>query len=169
MQLHISKNLTEISRTATDWLVQHIQQTLQTKDKYTLAMSGGSTPKMMNELLAAEYKDKVDWARLHIFFGDERFVPLSDERNNAKMAFDTLLNKVPIPKGQIHVMPTESMAPEAAAAAYEATLRTYFTDGSPTFDCILLGMGDDGHTLSLFPGKTEVIHETAKWCTSLWL
>jgi 6-phosphogluconolactonase len=169
MQLHISKNLTDLSYSITNWLVGHIQQTLKKQGRYTLALSGGSTPKMMNELLATEYKDKVDWSKLHIFFGDERFVPLSDERNNAKMAFDTLLNKVPVPKEQIHIMPTENISPEEAASAYEKTLREYFTDTPATFDCILLGMGDDGHTLSLFPGKTEVIHETAKWCTSLWL
>lgn len=169
MQLHISKDLKELSATVTAWLVKHIQQTLQKQQRYTLALSGGSTPKMMNELLSTEYKDAIDWSRLHIFFGDERFVPQADERNNAKMAFDTLLNKVPVPKEQIHIMPTENITPEAAASAYEATLRNYFTDDSPTFDCIILGMGDDGHTLSLFPGKTEIIHETVKWCTSLWL
>jgi 6-phosphogluconolactonase len=169
MQLHTSKNLAELSVTVTEWLVQHIQQTLQKQGRYTLALSGGSTPKMMNELLATEYKDKIDWNKLHIFFGDERFVALNDDRNNAKMAFDTLLNNVPVPKEQIHIMPTEHILPEDAAIAYEGVLRQYFSDTSSTFDCIILGMGDDGHTLSLFPGKTEVIHEKVKWCTSLWL
>ena len=170
MQIHKSSDIKALSVDVTNWLVTHISDTLQKQSRYTLALSGGSTPKLMNELLSSdEYKDKVDWARLHIFFGDERFVPLSDERNNAKMAFETLLDKVPVPKGQIHIMPTENIAPENAAIAYEDTLRTYFSEESPTFDCIILGMGDDGHTLSLFPGKTEVIHETDKWCTSLWL
>jgi len=170
MQLHKSSDIKALSVDVTNWLVEHIQQTLQKQTRYTLCLSGGSTPKMMNELLCSDaYKDKVDWAKLHIFFGDERFVPLSDERNNAKMAFDTLLNHVPVPKEQIHVMPTAGIAPEKAAVAYEDTLRTYFSEVSPTFDCIILGMGDDGHTLSLFPGKIEVIHETEKWCTSLWL
>ncbi len=170
MQLHISKNLQELSVNVTNWLVEHIQQTLQKQSRYTLALSGGSTPKLMNALLSSDdYKSKVDWSKLHIFFGDERFVPLSDERNNANMAFETLLNKVPVPKEQIHIMPTENISPEHAAIAYENILREYFSDASPTFDCIILGMGDDGHTLSLFPGKTEVIHETEKWCTSLWL
>lgn len=170
MQLHKSKDLKQLSVDVTNWLVENIQQTLQKQSRYTLCLSGGSTPKLMNELLSSDaYKGKVDWSKLHIFFGDERFVPLSDERNNARMAFDTLLNKVPVPKEQIHIMPTENIAPEDAAVAYENTLRSYFSEESPTFDCIILGMGDDGHTLSLFPGKTEVIHETGKWCTSLWL
>ena len=170
MQLHISKDIKELSVTVTDWLVEHIQQTLEKQGRYTLALSGGGTPKMMNELLCSDaYKNKVDWSKLHIFFGDDRFVPLSDDRNNAKMAFDTLLDHVPVPKEQIHIMQTENISPEDSAIAYEKILREYFTDISATFDCIILGMGDDGHTLSLFPGKTEVIHETVKWCTSLWL
>ena len=170
MQIHKSKDIKALSVDVTNWLVAHIAETLQKQSRYTLALSGGSTPKMMNELLSSdEYKHKVDWSKLHIFFGDDRFVPLSDERNNAKMAFDTLLNNVPVPAAQIHVMPTENISPENAAIAYENALRTYFSEESPTFDCIILGMGDDGHTLSLFPGKTEVIHETEKWCTSLWL
>ena len=170
MQLHKSKDLKQLSVDVTNWLVDNINQTLQKQSRYTLCLSGGSTPKLMNDLLASDaYRDKVDWAKLHIFFGDERFVPLSDERNNARMAFDTLLNKVPVPKEQVHIMPTENISPENAAIAYEETLRTYFSEESQTFDCIILGMGDDGHTLSLFPGKTDVIHETEKWCTSLWL
>lgn len=124
---------------------------------------------MMNHLLSTDYRDKVEWSKLHIFFGDERFVPFNDERNNAKMAFDTLLNLVPVPKEQIHIIPTEGLSPEESAAAYQKILRQYFTEASATFDSIILGMGDDGHTLSLFPGKTEIIHETVKWCTSLWL
>ncbi len=91
-------------------------------------------------------------------------VPLEDERNNARMAFDTLLNKVDIPPGQIHVMDTD-LSPEAAAMEYEEELFEYFgTDVLPdqTFDLVLLGMGDDGHTLSLFPG-TPLIHEEKSW------
>jgi len=83
------------------------------------------------------------------------------------MAFDTLLNFVPIPKEQIHIMDTTIPA-EESAKLYEEILKKYFP-GDTTFNLVLLGMGDDGHTLSLFPGKTEVIHETKKWCTSLWL
>ena len=128
-----------------------------------------------------------------MFWGDERFVPFNDSRNNAKMGFDNLLNHVPVPKEQIHVMQTENITPEKSAKAYEEILKKYFPEATnyklrtvselqttnyklqtgnrelKTFDLVLLGMGDDGHTLSLFPGKTDVIHETKKWCTSLWL
>ena len=180
MQLHISKNTTALSTAVADWMVDYINKTLQEQDRFTLVLSGGSTPKKLHELLASDaYKNKIDWSKLHFFWGDDRFVPFNDERNNAKMAFDTLLDHVPVAKEQIHVMQTENITPEDSAKAYEAILRDYFpsvdrrpstVDGtSTTFDLVLLGMGDDGHTLSLFPGKTDVIHETEKLCTSLWL
>ena len=180
MQLHISPNIDQLSISVADWMVTCINETLQKQDSFTLVLSGGSTPKKLNALLASDtYKNKIDWSKVHIFFGDERFVPLNDERSNAKLAYDTLLNHVNVAAENIHVMPTENISPEDAAKAYEAILKRYFpsvngqwsmVNGQPqTFDLIFLGMGDDGHTLSLFPGKTEVIHETEKLCTSLWL
>lgn len=190
MQLHIFENIDELSKTVADWIVDHINKTLQEQDRFTLVLSGGSTPKKLHELLASEqYKNKIDWSKMHIFWGDERFVPFNDERNNAKMCFDTLLNHVPVLKEQIHVMQTENTTPEDSAKAYEEILEKYFPEAASydlrassndsqltthnsrlkTFDLVLLGMGDDGHTLSLFPGKTAVIHETEKLCTSLWL
>ncbi|RFM30418.1 6-phosphogluconolactonase [Deminuibacter soli] len=169
MQIHISKNIDELSTTYADWLVGYIQDVLQKQQRFTIALSGGSTPKKLHELLATDaYKNKIDWTKLHVFWGDERFVPLTDERSNAKMAFDTLLNHVPVPKEQIHIMQTENITAEESAAAYEKLLHEYF-DGEPfTFDLVILGMGDDGHTLSLFPFQ-PVVHETKHWVTSFWL
>ena len=176
MKLSISKNITELSIAAADWMVDYIRTTLQKQDRFTLVLSGGSTPKKLHELLAGDaFKNKIDWSKIHIFFGDERFVPFNDERNNAKMAFDTLLSHVPVAKEHIHIIQTENILPEDAAKAYKGILKSYFphftNNHSPriTFDLVLLGMGDDGHTLSLFPGETSVIHETEKLCTSLWL
>ena len=180
MQIHISKDTTEFSKTVADWMVDYINKTLQKQDRFTLVLSGGGTPKKLHELLASDaYKNKIDWSKMHFFWGDDRFVPFNDERNNAKMAFDTLLNHVPVIKDQIHVMQTENITAADSAKAYEKILKEYFpaVDGrqsttdriTTTFDLVLLGMGDDGHTLSLFPGKTAVIHETKKLCTSLWL
>lgn len=169
MQLHIAEDINELSVSVANWLVQYISQVLEKQDRFTIALSGGSTPKKLHELLVtAAYRDKIDWSKLHIFWGDERYVPLEDERSNAKMAYDTLLNHVSVPASQIHIMRSD-IAPEDAAAAYEQLLHEYFDNMPATFDLVLLGMGDDGHTLSLFPGKTEVIHEQKRWATSLWL
>jgi 6-phosphogluconolactonase len=168
MQLHISKNADTFNTEVADWLVQYINETLQQQSRFTIALSGGSTPKKLHELLASDsYKNKIDWSKLHFFWGDERDVPFEDERNNAKMAFDTLLNHVPVVPEQIHIMQTD-IAPEKSAEAYEKILHEYFPS-TTTFDLVLLGMGDDGHTLSLFPGNDAVINEQKKWATSLWL
>lgn len=175
MQLHIFPNIDQLSVSVADWMVEYVNETLEKQDRFTLVLSGGSTPKKLNALLASDaYKNKIDWSKVHIFFGDERFVPLSDERSNAKLAYDTLLNHVNVAAENIHIMQTENITPEDSAKNYEAILKQYFQHPTsntqhPTFDLVLLGMGDDGHTLSLFPGKTEVIYETEKLCTSLWL
>jgi 6-phosphogluconolactonase len=174
MQLHVTANVDALSTLLADWMVEHIVDTLQKQDRYLLVLSGGNTPKKLHALLAApERKNKIDWKKVHIFWGDDRFVPFNDDRNNAKMAYDTLLDFVDVPAEQIHVMQTENITAEASAEAYEKILHDYFPAGfdgdATTFDLVLLGMGDDGHCLSLFPGKTAVIHETKKWCASLWL
>lgn len=158
MPLHFFKDADALSLAAAEWISGLIAATLEKQDRFTIALSGGSTPHKLHTILAdAPFKEKIDWARLHIFWGDERGVPFEDNRNNAKMAFDTLLNHVPVPPDQIHVMRTD-IAPEASAAEYDQLLHRYF-NGTPTsFDLVLLGMGDDGHTLSLFPG-TAIVHE----------
>jgi 6-phosphogluconolactonase len=170
MELHISKDNTALSTAVANWMVEYIATALQHQARFTLVLSGGSTPQKLNNLLAkAPYKEKIDWSRLHIFWGDERFVPFEDERNNAKMAFDTLLSHTPVLPENIHVMKTDG-TPEAAAAGYEKILKTYFSEDPDmaSFDLVLLGMGDDGHTLSLFPG-THVMHVEDRWATSLFL
>lgn len=171
MELHISKDNNALSAAVAGWMVDYIATVLKKQQRFTLVLSGGSTPQKLNTLLAAApYKEKIDWSRLHIFWGDERFVPFEDARNNAKMAFDTLLNHVPIPAAQIHVMRTD-IEPAAAAAAYASILVDYFTTSDPdstSFDLVLLGMGDDGHTLSLFPG-THVMHIEDSLTTSFFL
>jgi 6-phosphogluconolactonase len=168
MNLEIFKDSDHLCRGLAEWITSLIEETLRHKDRFSLVLSGGNTPKKLHLLLASSpYKERIDWKKIHIFWGDERAVPFEDERNNARMAFDTLLDKVTVPKEQIHIMDT-NLAPEKAAAAYEEILNEYFgTDVLPfqTFDLVLLGMGDDGHTLSLFPG-TAVIHEEKSWAIS---
>lgn len=171
MELHIYKNSDELSKAFAAWMADYITAVLSKQDRFTIALSGGSTPQKLHKLLAAApYKEKIDWGKLHVFWGDERFVPFEDDRNNAKMAFDTLLDHVPVPKEQIHVMRTD-IQPELSADEYEKILQRYFPATVPpgnTFDLVLLGMGDDGHTLSLFPG-THAMHVENKLAISLFL
>ncbi len=161
MNIEIYKDNDHLARELAEWITSLIEETLRRKDSFSLVLSGGSTPKKLNHLLAASpFRERIDWKKVYIFWGDERAVPLTDERNNARMAFDTRLDKVAIPKEQVYIIDT-SLSPDAAAMQYEEILNEYFgTDILPakTFDLVLLGMGDDGHTLSLFPG-TAVIHE----------
>jgi 6-phosphogluconolactonase len=174
MNLHIFKSSDEFNHSIADWIVDCIAETLKKQERFTWVLSGGNTPKALYELLAATpYREKIAWEKLHIFWGDERDVPFNDNRNNAKMAYETLLNHVPIPASQIHIMQTENISPEKSGEEYEKILHQYFPLPTPdsqlqTFDLVLLGMGDDGHVLSLFPG-TAVVHEEKKWATSLWL
>lgn len=167
--VQIELNPEAVAQAAAAFIAARIRKVLQQQDRFTLALSGGSTPKRLHEILAgAPYKDGIDWSRVHIFWGDERYVPLDDDRNNARMAYDTLLNQVMVPESQVHIMRTDYSDPQAAAAAYEELLHQYFDGKDHSFDLLILGMGDDGHTLSLFPG-TEILHESQKWCAAFFL
>jgi 6-phosphogluconolactonase len=123
-------------------------------------LAGGSTPKATYEVLARDYAGKLDWSRVHVFFGDERTVPPDHEDSNYRMAHEALLSRVPA--GSVHRMRGE-LPPGEAAAAYEEELREFFgPDGVPAFDLILLGLGGDGHTASLFP-ETSALDVTDRW------
>jgi 6-phosphogluconolactonase len=168
MELHVFKNPDELSLAVAKWIAGNIANTLKKQDRYTIALSGGSTPRLLHKILAAApYKDQIEWSKLHVFWGDERAVPFDDDRNNAKMAYDTLLNFVPVPAAQIHVMRTD-IGPVESAAEYEKILHSYFDKSPASFDMVLLGMGDDGHTLSLFPG-TAAVHEDKAWAIAYFL
>jgi len=168
MELHRYKDGEALSQAAAKWIAARIGATLQKAGRFTIALSGGSTPKRLHQILAqSPYKEQIDWSKLHVFWGDERAVPFEDDRNNAKMAYDTLLNFVPVPAAQIHVMRTD-ISPEESASEYEKLLHQYFDKTPFSFDLVLLGMGDDGHTLSLFPGM-PIVHEEKAWAKSFWL
>lgn len=134
-----------------DLLVETIQQTVNDRGRCTLALSGGSTPKPIYQALAEQ---NLPWDKLHIFWGDERYVSPDHPDSNQRMARQAWLDRVPLPPANIHPMPTGSQNPEADAQQYEAHLREFFglePGDFPAFDIMLLGMGDDGHTASLFP------------------
>lgn len=125
-----------------------------------MALAGGSTPEATYRLLARDYADRIDWSRVHVFFGDERTVPPEYEDSNYRMAREALLDHVPV--GGVHRMRGE-LPPAEAARAYEEELREFFGPGEvPGFDLILLGIGEDGHTASLFP-NTPALDVTDRW------
>ncbi len=158
MEIHIAKDANQLGENLADWISNYIDAVLAQRDRFTFVLSGGSTPKHLYSILSATpYKERIPWNKVHFFWGDERAVPYMDDRNNAKMCYEELLSKVPFLAENVHIMRTD-ISPESAVEAYEAVLDDYFKGSDTTFDLVLLGMGDDGHTLSLFPG-TEVIHE----------
>jgi len=164
MHIATTKNIDDLSALVASWITTYINKTLINQAQFSIVLSGGYTTRKLYQLLAsAEYRDKIDWNRLHIFSGDERCVPASDDRSNAKMFFETLLDHVPIPSAQVHTIRTD-IAPENSAAEYEQLLHEHFT-GNTTFDLVLLGLGKDAHTLSLFPGY-DVVQEQNRWVAS---
>ena len=168
MQLHIYKNTDEVIDELAKWITSYIGQTLQKQDRFTIALSGGETPKALYKLLATDaYRNKIDWSKMHIFWGDERVVPFTDDSNNAKMAFDNLLNNVAVPAENIHIMQTDK-PPDLAAKEYEKILHQYFDKAANSFDLVLLGMGKDGHTLSLFP-SSPILQEQQHWVNSVYV
>lgn len=136
--------------------------TLQHNDVFSIALSGGSTPEPVYERLAQEYAGSIDWSRIHLFFGDERAVAPDDEQSNYAMVKAALIDHIDIPDENIHRMRGED-DPQAAAKAYETEIKQFFgEDAEQLFDLNLLGMGDDGHTASLFP-DTDAVHEDKAW------
>lgn len=153
-----------------DHFVELAAAAIKESNRFVVALAGGSTPKALYALLATPaYAPRIDWSRVHVFWGDERCVPPTDASSNFRMASEALLNHVPVPAVNIHRLRGED-DPAAAAAAYEAELRALFTTptGPPAlstgkrFDLVLLGMGDNGHTASLFPGL-KAVRENQRW------
>jgi 6-phosphogluconolactonase len=135
---------------------------------FAIALAGGATPRSLYALLAEPpLVEELPWSRMHFFWGDERFVPSDDELSNFRMAREAMLSHAPIPAANIHAMPTTGLTPEAAAAAYERELRSFYgadllDPRRPLFDVVLLGLGADGHIASLFPGAAA-LKERKHW------
>lgn len=126
-------------------------------DRFSVALSGGSTPRRLFSLLAGPpYSGSIDWERIFFFWGDERCVPPDHPDSNYRMARETLLSRVPVPERNIHRIPADDPDHQRAAESYSATITQFFAPSPPRFDLVLLGMGDDGHTASLFPDTTAL-------------
>ena len=166
--IQIYNNTEEINIAAADLFIAAAQKAIAEKDKFTVVLTGGSSPAGVYKLLASDdYKNKIDWSKVFIFWGDERWVPLNADLSNAKMSYTALLSHVPIPAENIFEMYKDGVTPEDYAVTYEQSIRTVLGDEGK-FDLILLGMGDDGHTASLFPGQA-VLEEQNKWVDAYYL
>lgn len=166
--IKICADLEALSFAAAELFASEARQAVQANGKFTVALAGGSTPRRTYELLAScPLRDQVPWQNTHVFWGDERCVPSDDPRNNGLMARRALLDHVPIPPEQVHPMVCDRN-PMEAAAEYEVLLRGIFPGDRPRFDLILLGLGENGHTASLFPG-TSVLEERQRWVGEVYL
>jgi 6-phosphogluconolactonase len=156
-EIKVLPDAAAVAAEAAERVVAAADEAVVLAGRLSVALAGGSTPKALYELLAGDnYRDRIDWPNVHVFFGDERTVPPDHKDSNYRMAVEALLSKVPIPAAQVHRMRGE-IDPEQAAKEYGELLKSTFGDGG--IDLVLLGMGDDGHTASLFPG-TPALGET---------
>ncbi len=168
MNLKIYKNKDLLVDELARKISEIISDTLKNQEYFTLSLSGGETPQVLYKKLASpEFREKINWKRVHIFWGDERAVPFDDNRSNAKMAFDFLIDHINIPAAQVHKMRTD-IEPVFAVTDYDKILHTYFDNTPKSFDLILLGMGDDGHTLSIFPGSSLIEDQGKKWVAAVY-
>lgn len=153
-EIRIFKDLEDLSRAAADLFIEQAAQSLAERDRILVALNGGSTPTRLFQLLATEYQNQVDWSHVHVFWGDERCVPPEDTGSSYGQARDLLLNHIPIPEANIHRVKGELGSLEASKD-YALTLREFASPPLdwPRFDLVYLGMGEDGHTASLFPGS----------------
>jgi 6-phosphogluconolactonase len=168
-EFHVSADAEALARDAAAWLTD---KALSRPGRFAICCSGGSTPKRLYELLAQpEYSARFPWPRVHWFWGDERFVPYDHPDSNYRMMHDALLAHAPVPPGNIHPVPTQGVTPEQSAEAYQLTLRAYYgaevlDRTRPLFDTTLLGIGEDGHTASLFPGQSALL-EATQWVVAV--
>jgi 6-phosphogluconolactonase len=163
VNLRIYEDVRELSEAAAHVFVEEARRSIDETGRFTVALAGGSTPKRAYEMLATKYDEPkdFDWGRVHAFFGDERTVPPDHEDSNYRMACEALLSRVPV--GSVHRMRGE-LDPREAATLYERDLVAFF-GGPPVLDLVLLGIGEDGHTASLFP-RTPALDTRDRWAVA---
>lgn len=163
------ENAEMLARNVAEWLCDLAQAS---KGTFAVCLSGGSTPRRLYEFLATrEIAARFPWSRVHWFWGDERFVPHDHRDSNYRMAREAFLSRVPVPDDNIHPVPTKGLSPEQGAGAYEKTLKHFYgadrlAADRPLFDVTLLGIGENGHTASLFPGQ-PALRETQRWVVAV--
>ena len=171
-EIQIVENPAELASVAAGEFERLAKEAIEKKGSFNVALSGGSTPKAMFDLLRGDrYKDTIPWSKIHLFWGDERHVPPDDEDSNYRMTKEHLFSSIPILPENIHRVEAEKPNAKEVAANYERELRQHFNlseNEIPQFDLVFLGMGDDGHTASLFPG-TDVVHDSEHLVAAPWV
>jgi len=152
----------DLSREAAAAIVELARAAIRERGRFAIVLSGGRTPRALYRLLATTHRDDVDWARVHFFWGDERWVPSTDPLSNFRMASEALIDHIPCSRTHVHPIPVDADSPDAAAREYEHRLRGFWGDKGPGPDLLLLGMGSDGHTASLFP-DSPALDERSRW------
>jgi len=166
--IQIFPNSEELARAAAELFAARCREAVEMRGAFTVALSGGSTPKLLFELLAGEFRDQIAWPSIHFFWSDERHVPPDHPDSNYRMANEAMLSRVPIAKDNVHRVPSENPSASEAAHAYEQTLIETTQQSLPQLDLILLGAGTDGHTASIFPGS-DVLYETKRLVAAPWV
>lgn len=170
--ISVQTDKTELGLKAAEYWLGQYEQAVKNRAVFHVVLSGGTTPKLLYEHLASKgFADRVNWKQVHVYFGDERFVPHDHADSNYRMAKETLLDKIDIPIENIHPVEYRENHIEDCARAYQQTIETNvksWVNDIPQFDLVLLGMGDDGHTASLFP-DTEILNENQRWVSEVFV
>lgn len=157
--VHVLPDIEALSRAAAEDIVRIIRSAVSQSGECSVVLSGGTTPRALYRLLATAYRSEVPWRSVHLFWGDERYVPPDDPASNFRIVRETLLDAISIPSSNVHPMSTGRADPDAAAREYEALLDQRFNGDWPRFDLILLGLAPDGHIASLFPGSKALLED----------
>lgn len=171
-QIKVLPDAAQLAQAAAREFTHLAQLAIFKTQRFSVALSGGSTPEMLYQLLAAEpYRSELAWEKIHFFWGDERNVPPKDANSNFRLAYEALLSKIPVPDENVHRMKGESPDLKIAAAGYEQELHSLLGGGPgqlPRLDLVLLGLGTDGHVASLFPGS-QALNERQHLCVPNWV
>lgn len=164
----VFQTVDELSLAAAELIIEIAKKAVDTRGRFTISLSGGQTPNKLYSLLAKPpLRDRVEWLKTFIFWADERYVGFDDERNNAHCIKSILIDKIDIPSSNIHVINT-NLQPDEAAREYEKKIKCFFRNEPWQFDLVLLGVGENGHTASLFPG-TKVVNEQLEGVRSVYV
>ncbi|RYE53873.1 MAG: 6-phosphogluconolactonase [Sphingobacteriales bacterium] len=167
MNLNIFPSVKELNEALITYVVEIANKEIENKGRFNFVLTGGNSPKELYQQLSTTYKDKIDWSKVYFFFGDERTVLPSHKDYNGLMAKENLFTNLQTPESHIFYMDT-TRSPEEAATAYKAALDKHFNGEEIVFDLVLLGMGDDAHTASIFPG-TDLVHNQNETVASVWV